>query len=186
MKNLKSIDKIMALLFALLTIALVVLAAVNSAFFKWAFERHQNMISWYLRPLALLPFCYFAYKHSWSGIFGTIFFLMTSMFWFPKPDSVSPQAIQFLAVEQEYLTGVWSISKIMTTLLVPFSLAALAFAFWKRNIWSGLLVVALMAIAKGIWSLAVSGEAGKSTMGPVILGVLICPLIYFGYRKLKK
>ncbi len=111
---------------------------------------------------------------------------MTSMFWFPKPESVSPQAVEFLELEKQYLTGDWNLAKILTALLIPLSLGALAAAFWKRSLWLGLGVVAGMAILKGIWSLVVTGEAGKSTLGPVIVGILICVLIYFGYRKMEK
>lgn len=186
MKNQKSMDKYLALVFAVLTIVFVVFALNNTAFFSWVFERHQNQLSWYIRPLFLIPFCYFAYKRSWSGIFGTIFFLMTSMFWFPKPEYVSPQAVEFLELEKQYLTGDWNFAKILTALLIPLSLGALAAAFWKRSLWLGLGVVAGMAILKGIWSLVVTGEAGKSTLGPVIVGILICVLIYFGYRKMEK
>jgi hypothetical protein len=186
MKTRQLCDKYLAIIFAFLTIAFIVLAMNNNTFFKWVFDRHQNQLSWYIRPLSLIPFCYFSYKRSWSGIFGTIFLLMTSMFWFPKPESVSAQAIEFLELEQQYVISKWDLAKILTSLLIPASLAALAVAFWKRNVWIGLGLVAFMAIAKGIWSLVITGEAGKSTLGPVTVGVLICLLIYFGFRKIEK
>lgn len=185
MKNQNTFDKFLALVFAIMTVAFVVFAMSNTAFFVWAFERHQNQLSWYIRPLSLIPFCYFAYKRSWSGIFGTIFLLMTSMFWFPKPESVSPQVVEFLEMEKAYLTGEWNLAKVLIALLIPLSLGALAAAFWKRSLRVGLGLVAGMAILKGIWSLVVTGEAGKSTLGPVIVGILICALIYFGYCRIK-
>jgi hypothetical protein len=185
MKNQNTFDKFLALVFAIMTVAFVVFAMSNTAFFVWAFERHQNQLSWYIRPLSLIPFCYFAYKRSWSGIFGTIFLLMTSMFWFPKPESVSPQVVEFLEMEKAYLTGEWNLAKVLIALLIPLSLGALAAAFWKRSLRVGLGLVAGMAILKGIWSLVVTGEAGKSTLGPVIVGILICALIYFGYRRMQ-
>ena len=53
------------------TLALVLLAAAvvaatgnNDEFTAWAWERHHNILSWYIRPLFLLPFCYFAYRRS--------------------------------------------------------------------------------------------------------------------------
>jgi hypothetical protein len=186
MKNSKTLDKYVAAAFALATIVLVVFAMRNEAFLKWAFERHQNQLSWYFRPLSLIPFCYFAYKRSWSGVFGTVFLLMTSMFWFPKPESVSPQAIQFLEMEVEYLQGEWNITKVLIALLIPISLGLLALAFWRRSLWLGLGIVSGTAIFKGIWSMVVTGEAGKSTIGPVSVGILLSLLIYFGYRKMEK
>ena len=53
------------------TLALVLLAAAAVAatgttneFVAWAWARHHNVLSWYVRPLFLLPFCYFAYRRS--------------------------------------------------------------------------------------------------------------------------
>ena len=53
------------------TLALVILAVVGLAatgtldeFGAWAWERHHNVLSWYIRVLFLLPFCYFAYKRA--------------------------------------------------------------------------------------------------------------------------
>ena len=56
-------------------------------FLSWSFERHHNILSWYIRPLFLLPFCYFAYKRSIQGIIITLIALFTSMFWFSKTDN---------------------------------------------------------------------------------------------------
>ncbi len=49
-------------------------------FLSWARARHHNPLSWYIRPLFLLPFCYFAYKRSMWGIALTLLALATSMF----------------------------------------------------------------------------------------------------------
>ncbi|MCI0768573.1 hypothetical protein [Bacillus sp. TL12] len=70
-------------------------------FFTWAFERHHNILSWYIRPLFLLPFCYFAYKRNVKGIIITLIALFTSMFWFPKPETVDSKVEKFLAMEME-------------------------------------------------------------------------------------
>ncbi|MBU5484194.1 hypothetical protein KQI86_07615 [Clostridium sp. MSJ-11] len=183
----KRYDKMLALIFAVLTLLFLVLAFTNKSFFDWAYERHQNQLSWYLRPLFLIPFCYFAYKRSWAGIFGTIFLLLTSMFWFPRPEVVSEQVKQFLEMEKEYLSGVWGSAKILMSLLIPVSFIALGVAFWKRSLWFGLSVVVFMAVAKMIWSVAFGGEAGKSIFIPAIIGLVICiGLIYLGFRKLEK
>ena len=181
----KRYDKLLALVFGALTIILIVLAFTNRAFFDWAYERHQNQLSWYIRPLFLIPFCYFAYRRSWTGIMGTLFVLLTSMFWFPKPAVVNEQVKQFLEMEKEYLSGGWGMTKILISLLVPISLTVLAAAFWKRNLWFGLSVMALIAVAKMIWSIAYGGEAGRSVLLPAVVGLVVCTgLIYLGYKRL--
>lgn len=183
----KRYDKIAALLFALGTIIFITLAFTNNDFFNWAYGRHQNQLSWYIRPLFLIPFCYYAYKRSWSGISGTVFLMLTSMFWFPKPDVVSNQVIDFLQMEMDYLLGNWDVTKVLITLLVPISLTTLAVAFWKRNIFFGVSVMVFIAVAKMAWSVAFGGEAGKSIFIPAIVGLIICTvLIYFGFRKIEK
>lgn len=184
---LRRYDKIIALIFGVLTLLFLILAFTNEGFFNWAYERHQNQISWYIRPLFLIPFCYFAYKRSWAGVFGTMFLLLTSMFWFPKPDVVSEQVKQFLEMEKEYLSGDWGLVKILISLLVPISLTALGVAFWKRSLWFGLSVIIFIAVAKMTWSVIFGGESGKSIFVPAIIGLVICiVLIYLGFKKMEK
>ncbi|WP_386688693.1 hypothetical protein [Lonepinella sp. MS14437] len=71
--------------FALFTASTVFigLCVTNNAVFDWVFARHQNPLSWYIRPLFIIPLCWFAYRHSLTGIATTVFALLTSMFWFP-------------------------------------------------------------------------------------------------------
>lgn len=185
--KLRKHDKALAWIFGLMILFFLILAFTNETFFNWAYERHQNQLSWYIRPLFLIPYCYFAYKRSWAGILGTIFVLLTSMFWFPKPDVVSQQVQQFLEMEKEYLMGDWNLGKILLSSLVPISLTALAIAFWKRSIWIGISVLVFIAVAKMTWSVVFGGEAGKSIFVPAILGLIICiAFIYVGYKKMGK
>lgn len=187
MADIKKYDKPIALLFGLLTLIFIILMAYNENFFVWAFERHQNMLSWYIRPLFIIPFCYFAYKRSWAGISVTIFLLFTSMLWFPTPDVVSEEALQFLQLEMDYLNSSWGLAKVLMTLLVPLSLIALGAAFWKRNLLFGLSVIVLIAVAKILWSAVFGGEAGMSILAPAIVGLIVCVvLIYFGFKRLSK
>jgi len=184
MNNKTELDKIIALIFGFLTLIFIIIAFTNNSFFEWVFERHQNQLSWYIRPLFLIPFCFYAYKRSWAGIFGTIFFLLTSMFWFPKPEVVSEEVKQFLIMEKEYLTGNWNLTKGLISLLVPASLAILSAAFWKRNLWLGLSVLVFIAVAKMSWSVVFGGESGKSIFIPAVIGLIICVgLIYLGFKK---
>lgn len=189
MKNesFKQYDKIIAIALSVLSILFIILAFTDKEFFQWAFTRHQNQLSWYIRPLFLIPFCFFAYKRSWSGISGTVFLLLTSMFWFPEPEVLNESVNEFLQMEQEYLTGDWGYSKIIITLLVPVTLSILGSAFWKRSLWLGISVLIFIAVAKMLWSIAFGGESGKSVIIPAIIGLIICiGLIWIGFKKLEK
>lgn len=180
-------DLLVGGVFLILTIAFIVLSMTNKPFFDWVFERHHNQWSWYLRPLFLLPFCYFAYRKSFTGMMISIFALFTSMFWFPKPEIVSDSVINFLEFEKEYLYGEWNFSKQLLTSTIPISFVALGLAFWKRSLVMGIGVIVLMASGKMVWSIQNAGESGKSILIPAILGLLICcGLIYYGFKKLEK
>ena len=184
--TLRKYDKHLGLVFLVFTILFVVLAMTNTTFFEWAFERHKNQLSWYIRPLFIIPFCYFAYKRSWTGVMGSMFAVMTSMFWFPIPESVSPLVVEFLEMEKEYLMGNWDFAKILITLMVPVSLTALAAAFWKRNLFFGMAVMVFIALAKISWSVVFGGESGTSVMVPAMVGLLVCAvLIYVGFRRME-
>lgn len=188
MENIKigKYDKTIALIFGFFTLALI-LAMTNKDFSSWAWARHHNILSWYIRPLFLIPFCYFAYKKSWAGISATIFILISSMFWFPEPAVTNEQIIQFLQIELDYLNAPWGIGKILITLIVPISLFALGAAFWKRNILFGISVIVFIALAKILWSVAFGGESGMSILAPAIIGLIICVvLIYFGFKRSEK
>jgi hypothetical protein len=179
-------DKIIASLFLALTVLFVIVSMTYQAFFDWVFERHHNQLSWYIRPLFLIPFCFFAYKRSWAGISITVFCLFTSMFWFDRPEVVSDNVKTFLQFEKDWLYGKWNFKKIMLISTVPISFFALGLAFWKRSIIMGLGVVALMATGKIVWSIQSAGESGKSILIPAIVGLIFCcGLIFYGFRKIE-
>ncbi len=180
-------DKSIALVFGLLTLAFILIAMTNETFLNWAYERHQNQMSWFIRPIFLIPFCFFAYKHRWAGISITVFCLFTSMFWFPKPETISEQVNMFLQFEKDWLRADWDYKKCLLVLTVPVSFFALGLAFWKRSLLMGLGVIVLMATGKIVWSIYNAGEAGKSILVPAIIGLVFCVLlIYYGFRRLEK
>ena len=184
----KKVDFILGMVFALATIIFIVLFLTNDTFFNWAFERHHNILSWYIRPLFIIPMVVFAFKKSFTGVFASIFALFTSMFWFPVPATKNPQVIEFLAFEMDYLKDTWTVPKIVISLAVPLFFFMLLTAAWKRN-WKWLLGVIIgAAVLKFVWSIAFSGEAGMSILKPALLGLVICigGLAYFIKNKLRE
>lgn len=183
----KKMDFVTGMIFAAATILFVVLFLTNDIFFKWAFERHHNILSWYIRPLFIIPMVIFAFRKSYAGIFASIFALFTSMFWFPAPEANSPQVLEFLAFEMDYLKGEWTVPKIVISSAVPIFFFMLLTAAWKRN-WKWLLGVIIgAAVLKFIWSIAFSGKAGMSILKPALLGVVVCiGILSYFFRKHKQ
>ncbi|MDF2988669.1 MAG: hypothetical protein K0R50_4179 [Eubacterium sp.] len=179
----KKIDCILGMIFAAVTAIFVILILTNDMIFNWAFERHHNVLSWYIRPIFIIPIVLFAYKKSFTGIFASIFALFTSMFWFPVPAASSPQVLSFLAFEMEYLKGAWTAPKVIISLSVPIFFIALIIAAWKRN-WKWLMGVVISAAAlKVLWSVVFSGEAGMSIIKPAITGLIICIGGFYYHKK---
>lgn len=181
----KKMDLIIGTIFAIASVGFIVIFLSNDMFFDWAFARHHNVLSWYIRPLFIIPIVIFAFKKSLAGIFISIFALFTSMFWFPAPETSNEQVLSFLAYEMEYLKGTWTAQKIIMSLAVPLFFILLILAAWKRN-WKWLIgVVVGAAVLKIIWSLIFSGSAGMSIIKPAILGLVICigGIYYFKKRR---
>ena len=170
-----SVGTLALVLFA--AVAVAVLGSINE-FTAWAWERHHNVLSWYIRPLFLLPFCYFAYRRSWFGIVLTLVALATSMFWFPAPETTSPAVREMLAAEEEYLTTDWTLWKVLIALLVPVSFAALGLAFCKRSLVWGLAVINGAILFKIGWTFVFSSEAGAMSHLPAaVLGLAVCDAV---------
>lgn len=173
----KKTDLIIGMFFVVATVIFIVFFMTNDIFFKWVFERHHNILSWYIRPLFAIPMVLFAYKKSYTGIFASIFALFTSMFWFPVPATRNPQVIEFLAFEMDYLKGEWTAQKIAIGLAVPLFFFMLLSAAWKRNLKWLLGVIIGAAILKFAWSIVFSGEAGMSVLKPALFGLVVCTAV---------
>ncbi len=174
---------------ALAIVAAGVIAATSSTgeFVAWAWARHHNVLSWYVRPLFILPFCYFAYRRSLWGIVLTLLALATSMFWFPAPESASPAVNEMLRAEEAYLTANWTLWKVLIALLVPLTFAALGLAFWKRSLVWGLAVVNAAILFKIGWTFLFGTEAGAlSHLPAAVLGLVVCDaLILYVMRRMR-
>ena len=162
----------------LLAAAVVVATRTTNEFVAWAWERHHNVLSWYVRPFFFLPFCYFAYRRNLTGIVLTLVALATSMFWFPAPETTGPAVTEMLAAEEEYLTANWTLWKVLVALLVPLTFAALGLAFWRRSLLWGLAVINAAVLFKIGWTFVFSPEAGAMSHLPAaLLGLAICDAV---------
>src|SRR5215207_3667746 len=172
---------------ALLAMMAVAATGNTGEFVTWVWERHHNVLSWYIRPLFLLPFCFFAYKRSLWGMTLTLLALATSMFWFPVPAESSAAVKEMLGAEREYLTANWTFWKVLIALLVPATFAALALAFWKRSLLYGLVVINAAILFKVRWTFLFSTGAGAMTHLPAaLLGLVVCDaLILYVMRRLR-
>ena len=158
------------------SLAVAALAATGSldGFLAWAWGRHHNVLSWYVRPLFVLPLAYFSYRRSLFGITLTLVALSTSMFWFAAPGRVDPRVEEFLAFEREWLTGEWTVGKTASALAVPLILGVLCLAFWRRSILWGLVVINAIAVTKVAWGVVDGAGSGWVMLGPALAGLAVC------------
>jgi hypothetical protein len=165
----------------------VVATGSTSEVIAWAWERHHNVLSWYIRPLFLLPFCFFAYKRSLWGMTLTLLALATSMFWFPAPGEASTAVKEMLGAEREYLTANWTPWKVLMASVVPATFAALGLAFWKRSLVYGLVVINAAVLIKVGWTFVFGTAAGAMSHLPAaVLGLVICDvLVLYAIRRLR-
>ena len=62
----------------------------RQALAAWAWARHHNVLSWYVRPLFLLPLAWSAHRRSPAGTAVTLVGLVTSMAWSRHPPGWTP------------------------------------------------------------------------------------------------
>lgn len=155
-------------------------------FWDWAWARHQNVLSWIVRPLFIPMVVYFSYRRNALGIVATGIATLTSMYWFAAPEVPHEMVQSFLEAEQEYLLGTWDIGKVLVSSLVPISMGTLIYAFWKRSIWGGLIVVNLIAFAKILWSVVYDQDTGWVIIPFALVGLAISDVaIMYFIRKFK-
>jgi hypothetical protein len=175
-KTMKRTDVVLAIgMLAMVLSALVALAATGSldGFLLWVWERHHNELSWYVRPLFLLPFCFFAYRRSLTGIVVTLLLFPTSLFWFPAPENPSARVEEYLAWERHFLTEGSVVARVALVVLVVAFFLALASAFWKRSWLWGLAVLNAGTLLKVIWSVAFGGATGWASLVPSLFTLAV-------------
>jgi hypothetical protein len=141
-------------------------------FLSWVWAMHHNELSWYVRPLFLLPFCYFAYRRSVWGIVVTLLIFPTSLFWFPAPENPSLRVEGYLAWERQFLLEASVVARVVLLLLVVTFFIALA-AFWKRSWLWGLAVLNTGTMLKVIWSVAFGGATGWASLMPSLFTLAV-------------
>ncbi len=145
---------------------------------EWAWARHHNPLSWYIRPLFVLPFCYFASRRSITGLGLTVLATLSSIAWFPAPQSPSPEVVEYLALERRWLTS--GPLTLAIVALIGLSLWLLAAAFWTRRWLYGVLVLNVATSAKVAFSVVLGGEAGWASLAPAIATLLVCNAAFLG------
>lgn len=182
--RLSALDIIGGIFFLAATIGFILLMVFHSGFRELAWARHHNIFSWYIRPLMLIPFCFFARRKSLMGMSLSIFALATSMMWFPEPLEGSEMAAKFLAMEVEYLSSNWTPLKFLSMVMIPAFFVLLGLAFWRRKPIYGVLIMIGGTVIKMIWSVLNGGDSGYTLFPAAIIGILICGVVVvFGARK---
>jgi len=146
---------------------------------SWAWDRHHNVLSWYIRPLFLLPFCFFAYRRNVVGIVVTLVALVTSMAWFPAPAQPDPAVVQLLEVERDYLLGEWTLGKIVVALLVPVVFGGIAVALWRRSIGWALVVINVAVLFKIAWTyfFDTEGAGADAHLPAALIGLAVVDVV---------
>jgi len=140
-------------------------------FWDWAFERHLNPFSWYIRPVFLLILAYFAYKRSWKGIAITFVLMMSSMVWFPAPKTIDPQMQVVLEYEKMLLSN--PASAILTLAFMMVFIVSIGIAFWKHSLKMGLIMINVTLLGKVALSLFFTGENGWAPLGNTLFGLVL-------------
>ncbi|MBM7583549.1 cbb3-type cytochrome oxidase subunit 3 [Bacillus pakistanensis] len=150
---------------------------------EWAFRRHLNPLSWYIRPVFLVVLAYFAYKHHRKGLLITFLLMMSSMVWFPPPETINGQMQAVLDMEEKLLSN--PVSAVITITFMMVFVVTIGMAFWKHSLTLGLLVMNVTLIGKVALSLLFTGENGWAPLGNTIFGLLLVNGIgmFLIYRK---
>lgn len=156
-------------------------------FLEWAFQRHLNPLSWYIRPVFLILLCFFAYKRKIGWVIITFLLMMSSMVWFSPPLEVNQEMQKVLDFEKELfkkpLTAIAALSFMFLFIV------SILIAFWKHSLKWGLIIVNATLIGKVVLSLFFTGESGWAPVGNTVFGLIlvngIAAGIYF-YQKRKE
>jgi hypothetical protein len=163
------------------TADLLLAADPGSGLWDWIWARHTNELSWYVRPLFLIPLAWAAWRRSGWGIALTVVALLTSMAWFPEPAVPDPQVLSFVEFEKDLFTGGWTAGTAATFALAPLSIGAFCAALWRRSFGWGLVLLNAMALGKIAWA-TVSDDGGVAVVVPALVGLAVGDAAMLGAR----
>lgn len=139
----------------------------------WAWARHHNEWSWYIRPLILLAFCLSAWHRRLIATIGIALFFPLSAVVFPAPRAPKEFVIAFLEAERDMLAAMTPAQMLAFVVLVGAFLGALATAFWRRSLLWGLIVANLGGALKLIFGLIAWGDTGWTALMPTLVTAII-------------
>ena len=156
-----------------------------SDFADWAWARHHNALSWYIRPLIIIAFAMAAWNKKLLLTIGLGLFFPISAIVFPAPEHPKPFITNFLAEERAWIEALSLWNGIAFVCLVVAFLWLLAASLWKRSFWLGILVANLGGAAKLVFSLFSWGEPGMTVIIPTLFTALVingAALAFWHYR----
>ena len=134
----------------------------------WAWARHHNELSWYIRPLIMLAFCAAAWWRNLIGVIGLALFFPLSAVVFPAPATPKAYVVDFLAKERAMLDALTPLGWLVFVGAVVVFLWLLAAAFWKHSFWYGLAVANLGGATKLFVSIFLWNDIGNTAILPTL------------------
>lgn len=154
---------------------------------EWIWDRHQNQFSWYSRPLFLIPACYYAYRQRISLVVGFMVLLLCSLFWFAAPAQVPEHISGYLEWERQlFFSNDSVLPLILLVAVVVIFLGGLFYAFWRRSVWIGLLLINAGTLLKIVVSMVLGKEAGMAAIVPSLSSIAIINLVAFAILKFRR
>jgi hypothetical protein len=155
-------------------------------FFEWAWPRHLNPISWYIRPLFFIPIALFAWRRQGWWMSLSIVAMLSSFFWFPEPETVDPAAQAILDMEaQLFAQPGWQTALSLGT--VPVFLGGIIWAFWRHSIAIGLWTINIGVAYKAAWVWVSTDFAGFMHVVPIYtIALAVINALVVGFVKWRK
>lgn len=155
-------------------------------FLDWAWPRHLNPISWYIRPLFFIPIAVFAWHRQGWWMSVSIAAMLSSFFWFPEPDEVDPAAQAILDMEAElFAQPGWQTALSLGT--VPIFIGGIIWAFWRHSIGIGLWVINAGVVYKAAWVWINTDFAGFMHVVPIYaIALVVVNAFVLGLAKWRK